>query len=257
MLEKESCLAYMSDFDIIVLIELKSSYVFSVPGYTVLKSSDRGLREGVGILVKHKLMSSVFDVQLLNDQVWFRLSFMSDVKLCACYIPPVDSPYFNPMSFSDIQSQAIDSENKIVLIGDVNSRMGDLHRLDDIERGIVYASNVDATENAHGRNMLNICKNLDLYPVNHLTFRGNCFKGGKTFRKRERWISQLDGLFCSAQLLHLIHDFDLVQNVPFMSDYAALTVGLCASPCADAPPLVPSPCARASIRVCLVDCVGV
>ena len=224
IIENASCVAYINDFDIVALSELKSSYVFSVPGYTVLRSCDRGLRGGVGVLVKHKLMSSVFDVQLLSDQVWFRLSFMSDVKFCACYVPPADSPYFNPTSFSDIQSQVVGSESKIVLIGDINSRMGNLNRLDAFERGIVYASNVDATENAHGRNMLRLCNNLDMYPVNHLTFWGKSFVGRKTFRKRERWISQLDWLFCSSQLLHLIHKFDVVQNVPFKSDHAALTV---------------------------------
>ena len=222
VLENSTCLSYMNEFDVIVLVELKCSYVFSVPGFTVMRSSDSGQRGGVGVLVKHRLAAGVFDVKLLNDQVWFRLSFMPGMKICACYIPPADSPYFSSISFSDIQSQAVESDSKVLLIGDVNSRMGDLNRLEDTERGIEYSSNVDVSENAHGRNMLNMCKNLDLYPVNHLILHGKCFMGAKTYRKREKWISQLDWLFCSSQLLSLIHSFDIVQNTPFKSDHAAL-----------------------------------
>ena len=115
-LEKASCLTYMNKFDVVVLIELKCSYVFSVPSFTLLRSSDRDQRGGVGVLMKHKLMSNVFDVQLLNDQVWFSLSFIPNVKFCACYIPPADSLYFNPESFSDIQSQVLGSGQHVLLI---------------------------------------------------------------------------------------------------------------------------------------------
>ena len=233
-LENASCLEYVNKFDVVVLIELKCSYVFSVPGFTVMRSDDRSQRGGVGVLVKHKLMPSVFDVQLLNDQVWFRLSFMPNVKFCACYIPPADSLYFSPTSFSDIQCQALENEGKIILIGDVNSRMGDLDRLQHAERGIAYSSNVDACENVHGRTMINICGNLELYPINHLIFRGRKFKGTKTFRKGENWISQLDWLFCSSQLLPLINHFDIVQDTPFKSDHAALIATIkCPAPCLD------------------------
>ena len=104
--------------------------------------------------------------------------------------------------------------------------MGNLQRLENAERAIVYDNNADTSENAHGRNMINMCKNLDLYPVNHLNFKGRRFKGAKTYRKGETWISQLDWLFCSSQLLQLIQHFAIAHNAPFMSDHAALIATL-------------------------------
>ena len=71
-LEDKTCLAYLNSFDVITLLEVKCSYVFSVPGFEVLRSRNCGMRGGVAVLVKVYLWPSVFDAQSLNDQV-FRL----------------------------------------------------------------------------------------------------------------------------------------------------------------------------------------
>ena len=220
----------MLSFDIIALLEIKCGYVFSVAGFSVLRSSNRGARGGVAVLVKNRLWSHVFDVQLLNDQVWFKLSLMPDTYIGVCYIPPSDSSYFNSSSFSDLQDQILDSGNRVLIIGDFNSRMPALHRLNDHARGISYARNMDDGENAHGRVLFNMCVNQGIYPANHLTHNNRTFDGNKTFRKREKWISQLDWLLVSPPLLHMLDDFAINQHSPFLSDHAALTVKLKCSP---------------------------
>ena len=206
-LESKSCLEYLNKFDVIVLLEVKCSYAFSVPGFEVLRSNNRGMRGGVAVLVKACLWPSVFDAQSRHDQVWFRLSFMSDVLIGACYIPPADSPYFSPASFSDIQDQVVDSDNRVIALGDLNSRMSSLHKLNDVAKGISYSTNVDQGEYSHGRELLNMCLNLDVFPVNHLNYNGRHFAGSKTFRRRDDWISQIDWLIVSSPLLHLVDDF--------------------------------------------------
>ena len=164
---------YMNDFDIIVLVEVKCNYCFSVPGFEVLRSSNHGMRGGVAVLVKNNLWRFVFDVQSLKDQVWFKLSFMPDVRIGGCYIPPADSPYFNPASFGDMQSQIVDPSNdRIVAIGDFNSRMSSLQSLNGTAQGISYSQNVDKSDNAHGRELLNMCANSNIFPVNHLKYGG-------------------------------------------------------------------------------------
>ena len=214
-------MTYMLSFDIIALLELKCGYAFSVPGFSVLRSSNRGLRGGVAVLVRNWLWSSVFDVQSLHDQVWLRVSFLPNVHIGACYVPPADSPYFNPSSFSDIQEQILNSGNRVVIIGDFNSRMPTLHRLNNIVQDVSYARNVDTYENAHGRELFNICLNLDVFPANHLAHGSRAFDGNKTFRKRGTWISQLDWLLVSAPLLGILEDFTINQHSPFLSDHAA------------------------------------
>ena len=222
---------YMNDFDIIVLVEVKCNYCFSVPGFEVLRSSNHGMRGGVAVLVKNNLWRFVFDVQSLKDQVWFKLSFMPDVRIGGCYIPPADSPYFNPASFGDMQSQIVDPSNdRIVAIGDFNSRMSSLQSLNGTAQGISYSQNVDKSDNAHGRELLNMCANSNIFPVNHLKYGARSFIGNKTYRKRDKWISQLDWLLVSAPLLHLIDDFTVDQQTPFSSDHAALSVKMIRSP---------------------------
>ena len=181
-------------------------------------------------MVRNWLWSSVFDVQSLRDQVWLKLSFLPNVCIGACYIPPADSPYFNPSSFSDLQEQILDSGNRALVIGDFNSRMPTLHRLNNIAQDVSYAQNVDVCENAHGRELLNMCLNLDIFPVNHLTHSNRSFDGNKTFKKRENWISQLDWLLVSSPLLGMLDDFTINQHSPFLSDHAALTVRLSSMP---------------------------
>ena len=184
----------------------------------------------MAVLVRNRLWSSVFDVQLLYDQVWLKLSCLPDVRIGACYIPPADSPYFNPSSFSDLLEQILDSGNRVMIIGDFNSRMPTLHRLNDSDQDITYAPNTDINENAHGRELLNLCLNLGVYPANHLIHGNRAFDGNKTFRKRENWISQLDWLLMSSPLLRMLNDFTVNQHSPFLSDHAALTVRLSSLP---------------------------
>ena len=169
-------------------------------------------------------------VQSLRDQVWLKLSFLPKVCIGACYIPPADSPYFNPSSFSDLQEQILDSGNRVLVIGDFNGRMPTLHRLNNIAQDVSYAQNVDVCENVHGREMLNMCLNLDIFPVNHLTHSNRSFDGNKTFKKRENWISQLDWLLVSSPRLGMLDDFTINQHSPFLSDHAALTVRLSSMP---------------------------
>ena len=52
-LENSECLAYMTNFDIIVLVEVKCSFAFSVPGFEIMRSAGRSARGGVAVLVKH------------------------------------------------------------------------------------------------------------------------------------------------------------------------------------------------------------
>ena len=122
-LEKSACISFMSNFDLIVLIEIKCAYAFSVPGFATIRSSNHQLRGGVALLVRNNLWGAVRDVQLLNDQIWFRLSSVPGFMFGACYIPPSDSPYYRYDSFADIQEQIKDSSDKIVMLGDFNARM--------------------------------------------------------------------------------------------------------------------------------------
>ena len=176
-------------------------------------------------MISNSIWHYVRDVDARGDQVWFRLACVPDWKFGACYVPPADSPYFSPQCFGDIQEQLF-LNDKIFLIGDLNSRMSNLSMFDDVDRGIVYADNVDKGSNAHGKELANICKWSEVYPVNNVTLNGKQFSGNLTFRKRTEWISQLDWCICSFDVLQCIRDFAVLSSSPLLGDHATLSVAI-------------------------------
>ena len=232
-LENVECIRYIKNFDIVVLIELKCSYVFAVPGFNVIRSAERESRGAVAVLISSVLWRHVRDVDTRRDQVWFRLDIVPDWRFGACYVPPADSLYFSPQSFADVQEQS-SANDRMLVIGDFNSRMPNLSVFDDQARGVVYTNNVDNGTNAHGRELTSLCKWSGLYPVNHLTFNGKYLAGGVTFRKREAWISQIDWCFCSSEVIPCIRKFSVLGESPLLGDHAALAVDVeVPGPCVD------------------------
>ncbi len=47
---------------------------------------------------------------------------MPGFKFGTRYVPPYDSPYYSPQSFSDIQEQLV-TEGNIVILGDLKAHM--------------------------------------------------------------------------------------------------------------------------------------
>ncbi len=76
--------------------------------------------------MKQHLCQYVMSVDTnMKDQVW--LSLLSDILLGFIYVPPSDSQYFNPNSFSYIQEKIKWSESEgleVMLMGDLNARFG-------------------------------------------------------------------------------------------------------------------------------------
>ena len=64
----------------------------------------------------------------MKDPIWLRMSLLSNVMLGFVYVPPVDSQYFNPNSFSYMQEKIMlgeEEDYKVLLMGDLkNTRFG-------------------------------------------------------------------------------------------------------------------------------------
>ncbi|KAG1932341.1 kinesin-like protein KIF13A [Pimephales promelas] len=108
-----------------------------------------------------------------------------DMYLCATYIPPYESPYYNEDIFPTLQSEIVyfQSVGSVLLMGDLNARMGkeaDYITSDGdkyINNSHIYQrkhftkarQNYDNTINRHGKQVLQLCKSLGLYIVNGRT----------------------------------------------------------------------------------------
>ena len=224
-LEWPTCIQYMNNFDIVCFNELKCEYPFSVAGFRCIRSkivTGDSKRGGVAVLVKDTLWCYLYSVNAYRDQIWFKLSIFPEYLFGSCYIPPRDSPFFSPESFSVIQENIFGSTNKIVLIGDFNSRMRDLTVFNLPENNISYSRNVDLGTNRNGRDLVNLCLNLHLRPVNHLQSESLSHDGKFTYRQGDRWISQLDWVLINNEVLKDITEFSTDQHCPFNSNHAAL-----------------------------------
>ena len=188
------------DFDIIYLQEIKTSYPFSVAGFSCIRSKiidAEELRGGVAVLIKNYLFDSyVYDVNELKDQLWFRLRPLPDLLLCVIYIPPHDSPFFTNTSFAFIQEQVYNNPNiGLLIMGDLNAHLGSLEYFHGIH-GYRYSFNPDRNINNHGRAIREISDNLNLIPLNHLRWGPMEAGGGLTYRQGKEWKSQIDWVFC-------------------------------------------------------------
>ena len=86
---------------------------------------------GVLVAVKHFLTPYISLIKRTSDYIWCKLDktffhLEKDILLCSCYIPPKDSPYFDPDTFSNLENDinVFKGNNFIVLAGDFNARTG-------------------------------------------------------------------------------------------------------------------------------------
>ncbi len=71
-----------------------------------------------------------------------------------------------------------------------------------------------------------ICIDNTLLVVNTLKYQDKHFHGGKSFRRRDTWISEVDTCVVSARILSLIEDFAVLQSNDLPSDHAPITLSI-------------------------------
>ena len=214
-----------NEYDCVCMSELKHIYPLSIPGFNYLRSRvtpGEDHRGGVGILIKQHLWPEVYDIDISHDQVWFHLQSIPDTVFGAIYIAPRDSPYYQPQSFATIQEHC--NRSNVFILGDFNARLGSLEAFNKPENNIHYSHNPDQTINANGRELLLLCENKHLIPVNHLQINQTTCEGGFTFKKKQRWISQLDWVICTEAAAKYVQDFRILQQEQLPTDHAALSL---------------------------------
>ncbi len=128
--------------DIIILLETWSrldSKSYTPPNYRELRIPSikqpnvKNGRDSGGIIVwfKEHLWQYIQPVKKGTTHIWIKLKkeilcLDEDLYLCASYIPPRESPYYNEDIFSTLQSEIIyfQSLDPVLLMGDLNTRTG-------------------------------------------------------------------------------------------------------------------------------------
>ena len=154
---------------------------------------------------------------------------MPSIVFIGCYIQPENSNYFDPDMFSELGSFLITlREKKLIpfMGGDLNCRFGDLNMLFEDK---LYTGNVDASSNKHGRTYgRDICTMGGIFPLNHLTHRGNVFEGDFTYFKGEKK-SQIDFVFTCNEGLKIVKSFSIIKDNWHLSDHRPVSVEISAA----------------------------
>ena len=198
---------------------------------TRVNSPNRG---GTAFLIRNEMSEFVYDIdRSINDQIWFRLSFIPEVLFGGCYIPPSDSLCYDDQSFSHIVRKRLEHpEWKCVLFGDFNSRFGPvIQTLVEHDPSMDYRV-IDPINNPNqnGNRLLGILRDCDLLIINNLRYGNVHFDGQLTYRLRSRWVSELDFFIVSRDIIASICQFSVNTSLSKPSDHAPISLSLNCAP---------------------------
>ena len=242
----------ISKIDILVLTETWTHNVvhtsdfkcFSSTNNNSYKSSNTSrsgrISGGVMVFVKNHLASKVVLKKSTNNFVWCEINkeimgTLNHVYLCGVYIPPINSKYFLPELFEELENDVAEFQTKgpVILLGDFNSRTGKYedhisidsdNLLDNTSENSFIPkqrNNYDNILNGHGKNLLQVCKNLDLRIINGRV-RGDSM-GNITYHGRIG-VSTVDYIICDQSLFQHV-DYFLVKSPCYLSDHSQLVMG--------------------------------
>ncbi len=102
--------------------------------------------------------------------------------------------------------------------------MGDLSKFQKNNKAFKYTENPDTTVNSHGHEIISICEDNNLVPVNHLCTGDVKCEGSLTYRQKDKRISQIDCALCHRKYIGFVSDFQILDHINFPSNYAPISV---------------------------------
>lgn len=175
------------------------------------------------MLVKCALVPYITCVNTaIEGQIWVQLSCCPGMKFGRVYIPPIDSPYYDPALLGAIEGQVIDCDSAVV-VADFNARVGLLPRRNIKGMSCEYNGVKDFTTNYMGRAITNLCDEKEMVFANHLKYDGKQLGGNLSFRLGARWLSEIDLCLVKCNSLSVVKDLCIHQGMT-CSDHAPLTV---------------------------------
>ena len=240
-LEQNSVYNFLSNYDIISLNEAKSSLDISIPGYVSYKSKNvlgnASLRGGTVVMVRNHLANQVYNIDnSMIDQVWLQLKCFPSLIFAFCYVPPTNSTYFSHNLFSNIHDKMSDykSYKNVCIIGDLNARFGNSvrnipSRSTNIDiQSCSYPSIPDdiTSPNDSAYILSSICVDNNLIVLNNVKTAIAHFPSQKTFKNRNQWVSEIDTIVTSYEMLNYFEQFTVHQTDWLPSNHAPISINL-------------------------------
>ena len=226
-LQDERILDFLMQFDIVWISEVKIISQTSVPGFNMYynKSKYGQNRGGMILLVKCAMEKFIIKVNVDNESMIFlELALCAGVQLGGVYVPPADSPYYDPLLFG-VLNAVCSMNGRVIILGDFNARVGTPQVTMAHEMVLEYVNVKDETVNPHGRDLLNICNDNNVLVANHLSCGDKTLGGNLSFRRGNTWLSEIDLCILKTDCIPLVKELKVVQDVSG-SDHAPLCVTL-------------------------------
>ena len=241
-LEKLPLQEKLHEYDIVAINEVKTNLNICLPGFTTHRTTTNqhsSRRGGTVVLLKNWLVEHVYNVDTSStDAIWLKLKILPNVSFAFLYIPPADSIYFNLGMISAIQERLMDRSNNdnICIVGDLNTRFGvslqELPSQSGIPRSHEYIypiihDRIDRP-NENARLLSTTCREHQLVVLNNLLHipSSKHFQGNFTFRRARNWVSELDCVIASYQLIPACESFTVIHEEVFKSDHAPIQLCL-------------------------------
>ena len=217
----------MSDHDVVVLSEIHCANVKHAPGFipVVAKNDSPTHRGGLVVLFKYHIYPEFYGIdKSVPEQVWFKLRCLPQVQFCGAYVAPSDSPYSCDSSLAEIQAKTTCNGLHYIIVGDLNARCGST--VQDLTSALPNSSYrpVDLSINNNGRDAKQLCIDNSLLILNNLVFDNKFYEGGMTFRRKKKWISELDLCILSPALLGYTERLHVSNDTKNPSDHAPVSV---------------------------------
>ena len=119
--------------------------------------------------------------------------------------------------------EADNDKTPVIVMGDINSRFGQLSEVIKTEK---YEINPDNGKNENAKDVIeNVIKTSSCIPLNHLIKGQLCFRGGITFIRGNNK-SQLDWALCNKMSLKKVKSFEILDSSPNISDHKPIKLSI-------------------------------
>ena len=214
--------------NVICLNEIKTDLHIALPGYVTYMNSTDGHRGGVAVFVRKNLNRFVVHMDYsVKDQIRFRFKFCPKILFIACYVPPSDSPFFSLEAIAGLDATLQNNRNDLVVIlGDLNCRYAKLQNrfLSCVPPSWMYHNDTQKQPNQNARRLVNTLQHLVM--LNGLSTgpepAGTSFSSAPTYRQGNEWISTLDHVYMSPELVDYVRSFEIRNETWIPSDHAPI-----------------------------------
>ena len=222
---------YIRNHDILFLSETRLQKIpqSKFSGYDIFSLKQKTSYHGLALLVKNGIFSFTKKLTKTSTCILWVLLGSSENKinfiLGSVYIPCYNSKFSDENDFDKISEDILSLREKyncpFILMGDFNSRTGNMS--DSPLSGInppTPRANQDTKIDTYGRNLIKLCKDLDLKIVNG-NFGSDASLGSFTCHKKNKTKlnqSVVDYCIVSKCMIPSISDFFVDVFDPCMSD---------------------------------------